>query len=188
MSSPHKRFPELVDVFESIIVTDQAGSVLDFNATVESVIKRLLAVGGNGGKIMMIGNGGSASIASHITTDFIRNASLPAITFMDSSLMTCLSNDMGYACVFEKPVEMLAGKHDVLFSISSSGASQNIIRAVKMARKKGTFLITLSGFETGNPLRSHGDINFYAPSRDYGSVEIAHLAICHHIVDKIKLS
>jgi len=76
----------------------------------------------------------------------------------------------------------------VLFSISSSGASQNIIKAVKMARKKGTFLITLSGFDAANPLRAHGDINFYVPSRDYGSVEIAHLAICHHIVDRIKKS
>jgi D-sedoheptulose 7-phosphate isomerase len=95
---------------------------------------------------------------------------------------------MGYACVFEKPVEMLAGPNDALFSISSSGASQNIVRAAKMARKKGAFNITLSGFDAANPLRSHGDINFYAPSRDYGSVEITHLVICHHIVDKIKLS
>lgn len=186
MNPHHARFAELVHLFDQIVVTDQAGSDIEFNAASESVIRKLLEARGSGGKIMMIGNGGSASIASHITTDFIRNASLPAITFMDSALMTCLSNDMGYASVFEKPVEMLAGPSDILFAISSSGASQNIIRAVKMARRKGSYIISLSGFDAANPLRSHGDINFYVPSRDYGIVEITHLVICHHIVDRIK--
>ena len=135
--------------------------------------------------MILIGNGGSASIASHIATDFLKNAEIPALAFNDSSLITCLSNDLGYEYVFQKPLEMLAKKGDILFSISSSGKSENILNAVKEAKSKGCFLITCSGFNKKNPLRKLGDINFYIPSYAYGYVEIAHLVICHSVVDKI---
>ena len=80
---------------------------------------------------------------------------------------------------------MLAQRGDILFSISSSGKSKNILNATREARKKKCFLITLSGFKKENLLRKMGDINFYLPSDSYGYVEIGHLAICHCIVDKL---
>lgn len=136
-----------------------------------------------GNKLIIIGNGGSASIASHIATDFLKNCNIAACAFNDSSLITCISNDLGYEHVFARPIEKLAKKGDVVFAISSSGKSQNIINAALSAKKRGCKLITLSGFDSDNPLRSLGGINLYVPSRSYGYVEITHLAILHCIAD-----
>ena len=149
------------------------------------IVKLIISQHKKGNKLIFIGNGGSASIASHIATDFLKNAKIPAITFNDVSLITCISNDLGYENVFQKPLDLLAKNGDILVSISSSGKSQNILNATKAARNKKCFIITLSGFSKKNPLRKLGDINFYIPSYSYGVVEIAHLSICHCIVDTI---
>ena len=136
-----------------------------------------------GNKIIFIGNGGSAAIASHQAIDYWKNGEIPAVAFNDASMLTCLGNDYGYEYVFEKPINMFANKGDILISISSSGKSKNIINAVKAAKKKELFVITMSGFSKLNPLRSHGDLNFYVSSNVYGHVEITHLVFCHTILD-----
>lgn len=138
-----------------------------------------------GGKVFFIGNGGSAAIASHMAIDFWKNGKMLAMAFNDSSLLTCVSNDFGYQHVFEKPIEMFAGAGDVLFAISSSGQSENILNGVEAARSRGCKIITLSGFKSGNPLRTKGDLNFYVPSAEYGPVEVAHQYICHWILDTL---
>lgn len=136
-----------------------------------------------GNKVIIIGNGGSASIASHIATDLLKNIKIPALAFNDASLLTCLSNDLGYENVFSVPIEVLANKGDILLAISSSGKSKNILNAVAEGKRKDCFVVTFSGFLSSNPLRKMGNINFYVPSLSYGAVEIAHLAICHAVVD-----
>lgn len=108
-----------------------------------------------------------------------------AIAFNDACLLTCISNDFGYQYVFEKPIEMFAAVDDILVAISSSGRSENILRGVGAAKNKGCNIITMSGFDPDNPLRSTGNINFYVPSHSYGYVEISHLSLCHYIVDTI---
>jgi len=178
-------FNELLDMFHKIKVTNSSNVELNLDVAIHRVVKKILAKKNKDNKVIIIGNGGSASIASHIATDFLKNAKVPAMTFNDSSLITCLSNDLGYAYVFQKPIELLARKGDILFAISSSGKSKNILNATKEAKRKGCFLITLSGFAKKNPLRKLGDLNFYLPSGSYGFVEIAHLAICHCIADKV---
>ena len=149
----------------------------------EQVAKLVLEQKKRGNKVVIIGNGGSASIASHIVTDFVKNLNVPAISFSDSSLLTCLSNDLGYERVFSAPIALLGKKGDILFAISSSGKSKNILNAVSEAKRIGCFVIGFSGFSAKNPLRRLGNINFYVPSSSYGAVEITHLAICHAIVD-----
>ncbi len=156
---------------------------ISFDSAILKITDLILNRINEGNKVILIGNGGSASIASHIATDLLKNAQIPAMTFNDSALITCLSNDLGYETVFEKPIEAFSAKGDILFAISSSGKSKNILNAVKKAAAKGCFLITLSGFDNKNPLRKMGGINFYLPSFSYGYVEIAHLAICHCIAD-----
>lgn len=168
-----------------IEVTDVSSKTLSFDAAITKIIDLIIAQNKKGNKIILVGNGGSASIASHIATDFLKNAGVPATAFNDSSLLTCLANDLGYEHVFQKPIEMLALKGDIAFCISSSGKSENILNAAKAAGKKGCVLITLSGFQQDNPLRKLGEINFYVPSYSYGYVEIIHLVICHCIADKI---
>ena len=136
-----------------------------------------------GGKVIIIGNGGSAGIASHISVDFWKNGGVKSIAFNDPSLLTCLANDMGVENIFAVPVATFAEKNDTLLAISSSGKSPNIIKAAQVARDKGCRVITMSGFKPGNPLRKLGDINFYVPSTGYGFVETAHSALCHCLVD-----
>lgn len=138
-------------------------------------------------KIIFIGNGGSAAIASHQSVDYWKNGGMRAIAFNDTSLLTCIGNDYGYPHVFEKPIEMFADKGDVVIAISSSGKSENILRGAKMAKSMDCSVISMSGFKPDNPLRSLGDINFYVPALTgaYGYVEIAHLTLCHAMVDMI---
>lgn len=179
----HKTFILLLD---SLKVTDNTGVELDIYDGIEKacdVIK-----GKTGKTVYFIGNGGSAAIASHMAIDFWKNGGMPAVAFNDGPLLTCISNDFGYKHVFEKPVEMFANKGDVLFAISSSGKSENILMGVKAARSKGCNIITLSGFGIDNPLRTMGDVNFYVPLSEYGPVEVAHQYICHWILDILMLS
>jgi D-sedoheptulose 7-phosphate isomerase len=107
------------------------------------------------------------------------------VSFNDGALLTCVGNDFGYPHVFEKPIEMFADAGDVLVAISSSGRSENILRAAQAGTRTGCRVITLSGFGPENPLRRLGEVNFYLPSDSYGLVEITHLAICHCILDTI---
>ena len=176
-------FQELTSLLAKIETTGTSGKSLDFGEAVIRIAKLIRSQKKKGCKVIFVGNGGSASIASHMYTDFIKNLNIPALVFNDGSLLTCLSNDLGYERVFSTPIEVLAGKGDIIFAISSSGKSKNILNAVSSAKKKGCFVIGLSGFSPRNPLRKMGNINFYAPSLSYGAVEIAHLALCHMIVD-----
>lgn len=139
----------------------------------------------SGKKIIFIGNGGSASIASHMAEDYTKNGKLRSIAFNDASLLTCLANDYGYENVFSEALRGYADKGDVLVAISSSGKSRNILNACDVARSIGLSVITLSGFEYSNSLRERGDINFWVNAKSYGVVEIAHLAVLHSILDMI---
>jgi len=179
----NKPFTELTNLLSEIETTDSARKAIDFHKGIFQVIRLISRQSKKGNKVIFVGNGGSASIASHMSTDFLKNLKVPSLVFSDASLLTCVSNDLGYENVFSAPIESLAKKGDILFAISSSGKSKNILNAVSSAKNKGCFVISLSGFSSHNPLRSMGNINFYAPSSSYGAVEIAHLAICHALVD-----
>ena len=134
-------------------------------------------------KVIFIGNGGSAAVASHQAIDYWRNGGFPAISFNDGALLTCISNDFGYEQVFSKPIATFAQPGDVLFAISSSGQSANILAGTRQGNQTGCYVITLSAFKPDNPLRQLGDINFYVPTMAYGFAEITHLCICHCILD-----
>ena len=105
------------------------------------------------------------------------------MAFNDPSALTCLGNDLGYENVFAKQIDFHARPGDLLVGISSSGRSPNILNAVKSARARNCKVVTYSGFTEDNPLRSVGDINFFVHSKEYGFVEVAHLALCHAVLD-----
>lgn len=176
------KFSELVG---STRVTEKNGESLDFYEGIEKTGKAAISQTDAGGKLIFIGNGGSAAVASHMAVDFWKVGRMKATAFNDSSLLTCIANDYGYEHIFEKPIEMFAEAGDVLFAISSSGRSENILRGVVAAELAGCLVITLSGFKEDNPLRSLGDLNFYVPSSSYGLVESLHQTICHCILDAI---
>ena len=175
----------LKELFEEIVATNDKGAELPLNEAFEASVKMLLEEASNGRKIILIGNGASAAIASHIATDFWKNAGIKAIAFNDASGLTCISNDFGYEHVFKKPIEMFSDPGDILIAMSSSGKSENIICAAKAAKANNLKIITLSGFDKDNSLRGVGDINFYIPSDSYGHIEVLHHSICHCLVDTI---
>jgi D-sedoheptulose 7-phosphate isomerase len=175
-------FSQLGALFKETQVTDAKGVPLELSQGIREAINLIQSQNAQGKKIIFIGNGGSSSIASHQATDFLKNGGIKAIAFTDPSLLTCISNDLGYPKVFEVPIKMLA-EEDVLVAISSSGRSENILRGVEAARGKGCEVITMSGFMSDNPLRKTGRLNFYIPSDSYGYVEISHLTLCHCILD-----
>ena len=134
-------------------------------------------------RIYFVGNGGSAGIASHMAIDWMKNGGFASSCFNDGAALTCLSNDLGFDQVFALPLSRQARPGDMLIAISSSGKSANILAAVAAARGAGATVLTLSGFSPDNPLRREGDMNFYVPNTLYGFVELAHLCVCHAVLD-----
>jgi D-sedoheptulose 7-phosphate isomerase len=171
----HQYFGTLADVLRGAEVTDRMSKMLPLEQGCESHDA--------GNKIIFVGNGGSAGIASHLAIDFSKNGGLRSLAFNDPAALTCLGNDLGYENVFAKQLDFHARPGDLLIAISSSGRSPNILGAVKIARTRDCKVATFSGFTEENELRRTGDVNFFVRSREYGFVEVAHLALCHAVLD-----
>ena len=178
-------YDELNQFVKQIKVKEKDGKDIDLSSAAQKAIDVILGQNAKGKKIIFIGNGGSAAIASHMAIDFWKNGKIKSTAFTDASHLTCLSNDYGYEYVYEKSIEVFADPGDVLIAISSSGKSKNILNGVKTAQDKGCSVITLSGFCSDNPLSKMGDINFYVPADAYSHVEIIHHTICHYILEMI---
>jgi D-sedoheptulose 7-phosphate isomerase len=176
-------FRTLADLLCLAEVTAAEGSLMDYGDAINWAMNRARSAHAAGNKLIFVGNGGSAAIASHMATDYSKNGGVRSLALNDSSMLTCLGNDLGYDRVFAKQIELHARSGDLLIAISSSGRSSNILNAVDAGKQAGCAVITLSGFKPDNPLRAKGDINFYLASDRYGFVEIGHLTICHAILD-----
>ncbi|MAC95652.1 MAG: phosphoheptose isomerase [Flavobacteriales bacterium] len=137
--------------------------------------------------IYLIGNGGSSGIVSHGAIDFLNACGFKARALTDNSMLTCIANDYGYENVFAQPFKTLIEEGDAVIAISSSGKSENIVNACKVARSMGAKVVTFSGFKGGNPLRKEGDFNFWLDSSNYGIVEIGHSLLLHHITDQLSI-
>ena len=131
-----------------------------------------------------IGNGASAMMASHMAADASKNGQFRSVAFNDAALMTAVSNDTSFRESFAMPLKRFADSGAVLVTISSSGNSPNIIRAIETARELELLVVTLSGMKPDNRSRQMGDINFYIPADTYGIVEVTHQAILHCWLDK----
>ena len=138
----------------------------------------------NNKKVLIFGNGGSASIASHFSVDLTKNARLRCVNFNEADLITCFTNDYGFEHWVEKAIDFYGDEGDLLIVISSSGCSKNMLNGVKAARN-GNFksVVTLSGFDEDNPLNKLGDINFWVDSKAYNFVENIHQIWLLTIVD-----
>ncbi len=176
------------EIHEAILgtkVTQVDGNLIALHDSFYLLKAMIIDTARRGNKTILIGNGGSSQIASHIAIDYCKNGGWRAMAFNDVAALTCLANDFGYEYVFAKQLEMHAVAGDTLILISSSGQSANILRAATTAQKTRIpeiNIVTFTGFGVDNPLRRHGALNFYVPSCDYGIVEIAHLTLLHSIV------
>jgi len=147
----------------------------------------------DGGKILICGNGGSASQAQHFAGELVgrfeaERKGLPCISLAtDTSILTSLGNDYGFDYVFARQVEALGDEGDILIGISTSGNSSNIIKAVEKARERGMKIITLIGKE-GGKMKVLGDINLLIPAGNTARIQEAHLLILHILAKIIEES
>ena len=185
-----------MNAFISSYVTDYCQLIKSTNAIRPSLIAikdALEAIHQSDKKTIIIGNGGSAAIASHVSVDLTKNAGIRSTNFNESDLITCFANDYGYEHWVEKAVEFYGDEGDVFISISSSGSSENILYGCLAAREKNfSKVITLSGMGADNPLRKMGDINLWADSKAYNYIENIHqfwlLAVVDLIIGKTEYS
>ena len=136
-----------------------------------------------GGKVYIVGNGGSSSIASHVSVDFAKVARVKSSTFNNSNIITCFANDYGYQNWVVEAVKAYMSKKDIIILISSSGTSKNIVNAAKYCKKNNIKTITLSGFKKNNSLSKLNNINFYINSNHYNFIEMSHHIILVYLVD-----
>lgn len=149
----------------------------------EAFKARILAAREAGRKLMLAGNGASASIASHLATDFAKQGKVRAMAFNDANLITALGNDCGYENWIAKAVEIYANPQDILVLISSSGKSPNVVKAAHEAKARGLYVAAFTGFAKDNPLGASADINFWVDSRSYNIVECTHMILLAGVVD-----
>jgi len=176
-----KQFKEIV--INTSVTDSESNELLLENGLVKSY-ETLVKIQKEKKNCYIIGNGGSAAIASHAVIDFMNVGKLSAITLHDSATLTCMANDYGYENAFSNIIKLTLKPKDILIAISSSGQSKNIINAVESAKNLDSTVITFSGFKSNNPLRKMGDINFWCNSKDYGMVEIGHQFLLHNLADK----
>ena len=158
---------------------------------IDKSVELILDCKKNNGKVYVVGNGGSSSIASHVSVDFAKVANIPSDTFNNANLITCFANDYGYENWVVEAIKAYLNKNDMMILISSSGTSKNIVNAAKYCKKNSIQLITLSGFKKNNPLSKCGNVNFHINSDQYNFIEMSHHIILVYLVDifaKNKLS
>lgn len=180
----YRYIDELYDALHGVEVTGPGPTLWDIPEALVRLGMMVRETHKSGNKTMLIGNGGSAAIASHIAIDYSKNGGWRAMAFNDSAALTCLSNDLGYEHVFAKQIWMHAAVSDLVILISSSGKSANILEACTAATLKGCEIVTFTGFDADNQLRRQGRLNFWVPSHEYGIVETAHQVLLHFIVSQ----
>lgn len=147
---------------------------------------------GNGRRVYVCGNGGSAAIAEHFSCDHLKGIAtgtplMPRVFSLASNvaLSTAISNDLGYAEVFSYPLRSLAEKDDVVVVISSSGDSENVVRALMWARENGVKSIAFTGFDGGRA-RKLADLSLHIDAHNYGLVEDSHQALMHILAQYLR--
>ena len=125
------------------------------------IVKILKRVKKNRKKVILVGNGGSAAMASHVSVDLTKMCKIRAVNFNEADLLTCFANDYGYENWVKEALRSYADKSDLLICISSSGESENIINGAKFAKKLGCRVVTLTGFNRKNKVGKIGHINLW---------------------------
>ncbi len=164
-------------------VVDKNGVFVEVDQGFKEYMSQLIAAHNRGNHIFFIGNGGSAGICTHSANDYSKNGGIRCLALHDGAVLTCLGNDFGFEFIFSKQIEFHAREGDVLIAISSSGRSADILRGVEVAKAKGMYVCTFSGFSDDNPLRKTGDLNWYVASGEYGFVELSHQILIHCALD-----
>ena len=167
----------------AVLATDADGSELAVDDAFGRLAAWVEACAADRRRVYFVGNGASASMACHFSTDLAKNSGAPTEVFTDPSLITATGNDMGYDETFAYPLRQRMAEGELLVAISSSGNSPNVVRAVHAAREMGGLCATFTAMRPDNAMRALGDLNFYLPADTYGMAESGHAVLLHHLID-----
>jgi len=149
------------------------------------ILNKLRSARENENSIFVCGNGGSASTASHMVCDLLKNTRSSEQKGMrvfglgdNIPTLTAFANDEGYKSIFSEPIRSLMNAQDILIALSASGNSPNVLEAVKAAGEKGGYTIGISGFD-GGKIRDMVDLSLVIPSDSMERIEDVHLVINH---------
>lgn len=154
---------------------------------IDLLVERLSA----GNKLLVCGNGGSAADAMHISAELVGRflqdrRPIPAIALTaNAPILTALSNDYSYETVFARQVEALANPGDVVWGISTSGNSKNVVEALRVARTKGAYTIGMTG-KSGGAIAEYSDVLLAVPLSDTPRIQEVHLATYHAICEVVE--
>lgn len=175
----------LTYVLDGLVVTTGSGEEI----SVEDGFARWTAkaIGlAHGCSLHFIGNGASASMASHFSADITKNCGIRANVFTDAALITALGNDNGFENAFSTALNRYGLKGDLLIAISSSGMSANVVNACLEAARLGIDSVTITAKQSGNQTRRLGSLNFYVPAESFSLAESAHAVLLHHWTDRLE--
>lgn len=168
---------------------EDEGLVSAVSRSVKVVVNSLRS----GGKVLLLGNGGSAADCQHLAGEMVgrfklERHALPAIALtVDTSVITSIANDYGFEFAFERQVEALARPGDVVMGFSTSGGSPNVLRALRRAKKLGAYTIGFTG-ANGGTMPQHCDICILAPSEQTPRIQEIHLTLVHIICELVEKS
>jgi len=182
------------DVIKNLIeasIDVKKGLLKDQLGNIENAAEALIRAYRSGNKVLIFGNGGSAADSQHMAAELVgrfkkERPAIPAIALStDTSALTALANDYGYATVFSRQVEALGKKGDVAFGISTSGNSENVIAAVRKAKSIGMKTISLTGCG-GGELKKECEFSIVVDSKDTPRIQESHITIIHILCQMIE--
>jgi D-sedoheptulose 7-phosphate isomerase len=186
----HKKSDEINRILNESILISRA--IIEKRVKeIEIISELIIKAYKSGGKVLLLGNGGSAADAQHIAAELVgkfalKRRAFPAIALTtNSSILTAVANDFGYGNVFSRQVEALGGDKDVVIAISTSGNSTNVINAMKVARLMGARIVGLTGGD-GGKLASVVDVALIVPSNCTPRIQEAHILIGHIICELVE--
>jgi D-sedoheptulose 7-phosphate isomerase len=188
VTSVLERWSEYTDTIaaglQQMAVTDATGGDVPVEDAFAQWVDLTHALHARGAQLFLVGNGGSAAMASHMATDALALAGLRAFALNDVTTITAAANDASFDRSFALQIETLAREGDMLVAISQSGNSANIVRAIEAAGARGATVVTLSAMAAANRCRALGRLNFHVPLARYGWAQSAHQIVLHYWFDR----
>ncbi len=176
---------QIIRLLDELVVTTGSGRKLSVDSGFAEWVEKTTGMP-KGGSLHLIGNGASASMASHFSADITKNCGIRANVFTDSALITALGNDNGFENAFAVALNRYAAKGDLLVAVSSSGNSPNIIAACREAARLGVDVVTVTAKKPDNSVRRLGSLNFYVPVESFSLAESIHAVILHFWTDRLE--
>lgn len=179
----------ILQIFDDSIDIISQSKILSNEITI--VVKNILNSIKNDGKIVSMGNGGSAADSQHFVAEFIgrfqkERKSVAALALTtDTSILTSLGNDYGFEYIFSRQCESMVNKSDIVFAITTSGESKNIIEGLKIAKRKGAFIVGMTG-SNSKTIEKYADVILAVPSKSTPRIQESHRIILHIISELIE--